>query len=189
MITDLYRGRLVRLAAQDPQRDAETMAGWSFDSEYLRLLDSDPARPRTAKGWQADAERRAQRGNQFTFDIRTLEDDRLIGFVGLRVLSWTSGEGGIGIGIGEAAYRGRGYGTDAMRLILRYAFAELNLARVSLEALARNKRAIRSYEKAGFRLEGVQREWERRDGRRRDVVSMGILAEEMEGLGDVCTTT
>jgi RimJ/RimL family protein N-acetyltransferase len=189
MITDLYRGRLVRLAAPDPEHDAEIMARWSFDSEFQRLLDSDPARPRTAKQSQAEEERRAQRANQFSFNVRTLEDDRLIGFVGLWVRSWTSGEGGVGIGIGERANWSKGYGTDAMRLMLRYAFAELNLSRVSLEVFAHNTRAIRSYEKAGFRREGVQREWARRDGRRWDVVSMGILADEMEGLGDVCTTT
>jgi RimJ/RimL family protein N-acetyltransferase len=67
-----------------------------------------------------------------------------------------------------------------MRLILRYAFAELGLARVSLEAFAANRRAIRSYEKAGFTLEGVQRDWARRDGRRADVVTMGILREEYQ---------
>jgi hypothetical protein len=51
-MTELFRGRLVRLTAQHPERDAETLARWSFDSEYLRLLDSKPARPQTAKYFQ-----------------------------------------------------------------------------------------------------------------------------------------
>ena len=178
MLTDLFRGRLVRLAAQHPERDAEILARWSFDSEYLRLLDTDPARPQTAKYFQEDGARHAERDNEFAFNIRTLGSDRLIGFTSLRISNWTSGEGRVGIGIGERADRGHGYGTDAMRLLLRYAFAELNLARVSLEAFAENTRAIRSYEKAGFAREGVQREMVNRDGRRRDVVAMGILQEE-----------
>ncbi len=178
MITDIFRGQLVRLAAQDPEADSVVVARWSLDSEYLRLLDSDPARPQTAKEWQADVAKHLERENVFAFNIRTLDGDRLIGFASLWVGNWASGEAGVGIGIGEAADRGRGYGTDAMRLVLRYAFAELNLARVSLEAFAHNTRAIRSYEKAGFRLEGVQREWARRDGRRWDVVYMGILAAD-----------
>jgi RimJ/RimL family protein N-acetyltransferase len=180
MITDIFRGRLVRLAAQDPEHEAETLARWSLDSDYLRLLDSDPARPRTAKQWQDDVTKRLEREDVFAFNIRTLEGDRLIGFVSLWIANWTSGEAGIGIGIGERADWGKGYGTDAMRLALRYAFAELNLARVSLEAFAHNARAIRSYQKAGFTLEGTQREWARRDGRRWDVVNMGILKEEYE---------
>jgi RimJ/RimL family protein N-acetyltransferase len=177
-LTDLFRGRLVRLAAPEPERDAVHLARWSFNSEFLRLLDSDPARPRTAKFYEADITRHAERDNSFLFHLHTVADDRLVGFVNLWVQSWTSGEGRVGIGIGERADWGRGYGTEAMQLLLRFAFAELNLARVSLEAFASNTRAIRSYEKAGFRLEGVQREWARRDGRRTDVVGMGILCED-----------
>jgi RimJ/RimL family protein N-acetyltransferase len=178
VLTELFRGRLVRLAAQHPERDAESLARWSFDSEYLRLLDTDPARPQTVKYFQEDGARRAERENAFAFNIRTLDGDRLIGFTSLWISNWASGEGRVGIGIGERADRGQGYGTDAMRLLLRYAFAELNLARVSLEALAENSRAIRSYEKAGFTRDGVQRELVSRDGRRQDVVAMGILQEE-----------
>jgi RimJ/RimL family protein N-acetyltransferase len=178
MINDIFRGRLVRLVAQDPETISVLLARWSHDSEFLRLLDSDPARPKTREEYQAKETQRLERANAFAFNARALEGDRLIGFVGLWVHSWTSGEAYVGIGIGEPSDRGRGYGTDTMRLVLRYAFAELNLARVSLEALAHNTRAIRSYEKAGFRLEGVQREWDRRDGQRWDIVFMGILAAD-----------
>jgi RimJ/RimL family protein N-acetyltransferase len=178
MLTELFRGRLVRLAAQDAQRDAEILARWSYDSEYLRLLDTDAARPRTAKYFEADVARHAERENGYAYNIRTLDGDRLIGFTTLWVVNWASAEGRVGIGIGERADWGRGYGTDAMQVLLRYAFAELNLARVSLEAFAENTRAVRSYQKAGFTLEGVQREWLRRDGRRGDVVVMSILPEE-----------
>jgi RimJ/RimL family protein N-acetyltransferase len=92
--------------------------------------------------------------------------------------SWAHGEGWVGIGIGERAYWGNGYGTEAMCLLLRFAFAELNLQRVSLGVYAYNPRALRSYEKAGFRHEGVVRADCRRDGQRWDSVFMGILREE-----------
>jgi len=179
---NLLQGRLVRLAALDPDKDVETIAGWSYDAEYRRLLDSDPARPERAAPIKADLERRAERDNSAGFAIRALDGDKLIGFVNLWIANWASGEAFVGIGIGERAYWGKGYGTDAMRLALRFAFHELNLERVSLEAFAYNTRAIRSYEKAGFRLEGVQREWARRDGQRWDVVSMGVLRGEWEQL-------
>jgi RimJ/RimL family protein N-acetyltransferase len=63
-------------------------------------------------------------------------------------------------------------------VLLRYAFVELNLARVSLATFAANTRAIRSYQKAGFALEGTPREVVRRDGRRSDDAVMGILRDE-----------
>jgi len=178
--TDLFTGALVRLAAPDPDRDPETVAHWFGDSEFIQLMNSDPARPQTAKQVKADMEQRAERENAFPFAIRTLADDKLIGFVSLFTGAWVNGEGWVGIGLGERDYWGKGYGSDAMRLILRYAFQELNLARVSLEAFAHNTRAIRSYEKTGFKLEGVQRQWEGRGGQRRDVVTMGILREAWE---------
>jgi RimJ/RimL family protein N-acetyltransferase len=65
-----------------------------------------------------------------------------------------------------------------MKLVLRYAFLELNLRRVTLNVFEYNERAIRSYEKAGFRLEGSQRQAIQREGRRWDMVYMGILREE-----------
>ena len=178
MLSELFRGRLVRLTAQDGEKDAEALARWSSDSEYLRLLDSRPARPHAAKFFQEDTARRAEREHDFVFNIRTLADDRFVGFISLWVMNWASAEGRVGIGIGEPADRGRGLGTEAMQLMLHFAFAELNLARVSLEALAENRRAIRSYQKAGFTLEGSQRESDHRDGRRADVVTMGILRDE-----------
>jgi RimJ/RimL family protein N-acetyltransferase len=181
---NLLLGRLVRLAALDPDKDPEIIARWSFDAEYRRLLDSDPARPERAAPIKAELEKRAERENSFGFGIHTVPEDRLIGFVNLWIASWASAEAFVGIGIGERAYWGKGYGTDAMQLALRFAFSELNLERVSLEAFANNTRAIRSYEKAGFWLEGVQREWVRRDGQRGDVVSMGVLREEWAQIND-----
>ena len=67
-----------------------------------------------------------------------------------------------------------------MRIILRYAFDELNLKRVTLNVFDYNPRAIRSYEKAGFKLEGRQREALHKDGQRYDILYMGILRDEWD---------
>ena len=102
----------------------------------------------------------------------------------LTVVDWGNRDAFVGIGIGEREFWGKGYGTDAMELILRYAFAELNLRRVSLTVFEFNQRAVRSYEKAGFRLEGRQRHGMQREGRRWDILFMGIMHEEwMENYG------
>jgi len=84
----------------------------------------------------------------------------------------------MGIGIGDKAYWGRGVGTEVMNILLRYVFTELNLHRLSLTVFEYNQRAIRLYEKCGFKIEGINREYHFRDGRRWDLVSMGILREE-----------
>ena len=174
---DLFRGKLVRLVAPS-ERDAPVLARWTEDASYLRSVDSDYAQP-------LSPEEAAQRlgpdnadPNKVEFHLRTLVDDRLIGFVALHSIEWNNGAGLLAIGIGEAEYRGKGYGTDALRLILRFAFHELNLFRVGLDVIATNTRAIRTYEKLGFQHEGRMRGAVLRDGRRDDRIFMGILRDE-----------
>lgn len=179
MDTELFKGKLVRLVAQDPEKDTETVAGWDRDTEYKRLLDVDPVVPPATKAWRERLEQQADE-RFFPFGVRTLADDVLIGFILLMRISYVNGDAYVGIGMGHPDYRGKGYGTDAMNVILRFAFQELNLNRVSLEALASNARAIRSYEKCGFVLEGQTRGTEFRDGVRGNIVEMGILKSEWE---------
>ena len=77
--------------------------------------------------------------------------------------------------------RGRGYGTEAVRLALRYAFDSMNLQRVSLRVHADNRAAIRAYEKAGFAREGCLRREAYRAGVYVEVLVMGVLREEFQG--------
>lgn len=180
MNTPLFHGELVRLAAPDPETDAEALTRWQRDAEFLRLLDSETALPLPVAQNKTDMQAIVARESSLAFMIRTLSDDRVIGFVGLGRLLWTHGDAWLGIGLGEREYWGKGYGTDALRLILRYGFTELNLHRVSLGVFEYNPRAVRSYEKAGFVLEGRTRQDVRRDGRYWDSLWMGILREEWE---------
>ena len=182
---DLFRGELVRLSAIDPEELGKSFSRWSRDSEFKRLLDFDPARMHSAKATKEWMEKHMEeKKDAFWFSIQTLEDNRLLGDIDVTVTNWASRDAFVGLGIGERDFWGKGYGTDAMKLILRYAFLELNLRRVTLSVFEYNERAIRSYEKAGFRLEGRQRQAIQREGRRWDIVYMGILREEwMENYG------
>ena len=179
MNTKLFEGELVRLSAPSSDKDAEIFASWSRDSEFLRMLDDEPAQPWSVKKIKEEIDE-GPKPDGFPFLIRTLADDRLIGFVGLFGIRWTHGDAWVGIGIGDRQYWGKGYGTDAMRVILRYGFTELNLHRVSLFLFEYNARALRSYEKAGFVVEGRLRQATQREGQRRDDLCMGILREEWE---------
>lgn len=101
-----------------------------------------------------------------------------VGNLGLHRVDRVHRKADLGIVIGEASFWSRGYGTEAIRLALGYAFDVLGLNKVSLEVLAYNARGIRAYEKCGFQREGVHREDIYKDGRFFDVVRMGILARE-----------
>jgi RimJ/RimL family protein N-acetyltransferase len=179
---DLLRGARVRLCAEAPEVMARAEIAWMRDSEYHRLSDTEPMRLWSGKKYRDWGEERVEKGRDdgyFRFSIRALPDDRLIGVTMIRV-NWPNADGIFGIAIGDRNYWGKGFGTEATRLMLCFAFTELNLRRLTLGADATNSRAIRSYEKSGFRHEGVSRGETLREGRRVDSIFMGILREEWE---------
>lgn len=178
MVQPLLQGNLVRLTAVNPETDAEATARWSQDDLYTRLSDSFIAYPTSLKKTREIMDKRDGSHEELEFSIRTLDGDRLIGIIGLGGISWQHGDCFVGIGVGEREFWGKGYGTDAMQVILRYAFEELNLHRVSLNVFEYNLRAIRSYEKVGFVHEGRARKMLLRGGRAYDVLFMGILQDE-----------
>ena len=173
MTTPLFTGELVRLAALDPDQGAEAFRRWSRDSELGRLLSASGWRPTSLQAAKDDLQQ-AVKPSWFPFLIRGLADDRLLGMVDLDVDSWAHRNGWIGIGLGERDTWGRGYGTDAMRLIVRYGFQELDLYRITLTVFTYNPRAVRSYEKVGFEVEGRLRQALHKDGRRADILVMGL---------------
>jgi RimJ/RimL family protein N-acetyltransferase len=188
MNSDLFTGKLVHLTAEEPKIMAEAFSRWARDSEYLSLLDTDPHMMFSQKKWNDWLEKELDKDldkntpNEYFLAIRILEDERLIGFIGLWDFCWTHGTAWVSIGIGERDCWGKGYGTDAMRLLLRYAFIELNLHRVQLYVFSYNERAIHTYLKAGFKEEACFRQAIQRKGNRWDDLLMGILRPEWEAL-------
>jgi RimJ/RimL family protein N-acetyltransferase len=177
---DLFRGELVRLTSEEPEAVAKAEVRWQRDSEFVRLADSDPIRFSSEKKIKEWFEKRVENGPQperHPFSVRTLAEDKLIGFFGLYV-DLIHSDAMVGIGIGERDFWSKGYGTDMMNVCLRYAFLELGVERVSLGVHEYNPRAMRSYEKAGFRMEGRTRKDVLREGKRTDTLWMGILREE-----------
>lgn len=102
--------------------------------------------------------------------------DRPLGSVYIRDIDRQHQKAEYGIFIGEADARGRGIGTAAAKLMLRYCFEEEGLHRIYLRALAGNEQAVRSYEKAGFVREGYLRDDVRIDGEYRDIIWMAAIA-------------
>ena len=104
--------------------------------------------------------------------------DETVGMTGLHEIDPRHRRATYGIAIGEKNEWNKGYGTEAARLLVGYGFDTLNLHKVCLDAFADNARAIHSYEKLGFRHEGLFREHFFRDGRYCDGVVMGVLRNE-----------
>lgn len=114
----------------------------------------------------------------YAIDVR--ETGRLIGLTTFSNLDPENSSVMFHISIGEADEWGRGYGTEAAELMLWLAFERIGLHRVALSVFGFNERAIRSYENAGFQIEGRDRQAIVRDGQRWDELTMGILAPEWQ---------
>jgi RimJ/RimL family protein N-acetyltransferase len=151
---------------------------WFEDGELFRLLDERVAKIPTVENTKEFIEKINKEG--FIFGIHSRKDLTLIGFVGLGLINFYAREAWVGISIGDHGDQGRGYGTDAMNVIVRFAYFELNLNRISLNVFKYNNRGIKAYEKAGFKLEGRERESICRDGKWCDTLYMGILRKDWE---------
>jgi len=103
---------------------------------------------------------------------------KLIGNLAFNDIDWRNRSSEFGIMIGDKTYWTQGYGTEAVRLLIKHGFNSLNLNRIFLRVFENNPRAIRAYEKAGFVHEGRERQAEFRDGRYIDVLLMSILKDE-----------
>jgi RimJ/RimL family protein N-acetyltransferase len=181
---DMFTGKLVRLSAFDPEEMSKAFTRWNLNSEYVRLLSSSALAMQSAKSTAKWMEKEVEELSpaSYFFSMRTLAEDKLIGGLNLDVVDWPGRDAFVGLGIGETDYWSKGYGTDVMNILLRFALTEINLRRVTLTVFEYNPRAIRSYEKAGFRHEGHLRNYLNREGRRWNELYMGILREEWMGL-------
>jgi RimJ/RimL family protein N-acetyltransferase len=154
-------------------------ARWTNDFA-VSVLAGDDLRPRSLEAVEADYERASksddQRGAWFVIYERATM--RPIGEVGLLHISATHRSAELGIYIGEKDCWGKGYGTEAVRLVLDYGFTVLGLHNVMLSTYSYNERAIRAYKRAGFREFGRRRESARLRNRFYDDVYMDCLATE-----------
>jgi RimJ/RimL family protein N-acetyltransferase len=174
----MLEGRLVRLRAVE-QGDLPAFVKWINDPEVTEYLQFEP--PMSMED-EVTWYHHMIGSKDKAFAIETREG-RLIGNIGLIGLDWRNRRTDVGIMIGEKDAWCRGYGTDAMTLMLRYLFEELGLNRVGLFADVGNHRAIRCYQKCGFLREGIVRHHRFKDGRFVDSVQMSILCSDWEAMG------
>lgn len=133
--------------------DSDILYSWIDDAETVRF--NAPYRPVDRAGHDAWFSSIGKDPNRIAFAIRAKE--QIIGVVQLIDIHPIHRSAELVIRIGEDANRGRGYGTEALRAVVQYAWMDLNLQRIWLRVFHTNERAIAAYQKAGFELEGRMR--------------------------------
>jgi len=182
--TQLFEGEEIRFGPIDYEKDPAIESKWTHDAEFMRLYDIAPARPLSAamvkKQYEKLEKQMEEDKNLYYFAIRAREDDRLIGKATIQWIEWANGNGVLRLGIGDTEDRRKGYGTKALRMLLRFAFAELNLYRVTATVPEYNTAAIAFLKKAGFTEEVCRRKALERDSRRWDFLTFGLLKDEWQ---------
>jgi diamine N-acetyltransferase len=181
----ITRGPRVSLRAIEIE-DLDRCWRWMNDTEVRRFLGVAPFPISRAE------ERQWIEGLPSRRDERQMaivaEDGVHIGNLGLMNFDWTNRHAELGILIGEREYWDKGYGAEAIRLLLGLAFRDMNLNCVWLRVFEYNLRGIRCYEKVGFIHEGRERQRMYRDGRFWDCIRMGMLRDEFIKLYGTGTT-
>lgn len=157
-----------------------TFQRWSNDFSTMRTMGTVTPRPATLEGetgWYDAVARSEQDASFVVYELGSL---RLVGNTGLLGLDFRNRSAFFVIRIGEADCRGKGYGTEATRLTLDYAFTALGLHSVNLTVAEFNVGGIRAYTKAGFHECGRQRQCCLMGGKLWDVIHMDCLATEFE---------
>ena len=182
--TQLFEGQDIRFGPIDHEKDPQVEAKWTHESEFMRMMETTPARPMSAamvrKQYEKLEKHAEEDKNLFHFMIRAKADDRLIGMAEIHRIEWTNGNGLVRLGIGAVEDRGKGYGTQALQMLLRFAFAELNLFRVTAAVPEYNEAAVALLKKFGFVQEVRRRSALERDGRRWDLYVFGLLNDEWQ---------
>jgi RimJ/RimL family protein N-acetyltransferase len=173
----MYTGLKTRLRVFR-RDDIDVALRYSEDAELRRLITSGvpfPIRREDAVKWY---ERLPSDGDNHTFAIEDLETGRYIGDCNTSGADRKNNVVSIGLGIDDKTLWGKGYGTDALRVLVRFIFKEMNFNKIKLEVFSYNQRAIKSYIKCGFTQEAVQRQEQYAGGKYHDVIVMGLLREE-----------
>ncbi len=159
--------------------DATAWAAW-FNDLAVALPLGDEAYVPSAPETEGERVQGILRDRAHVFSIVTLAEDKLIGRSLLFNVDPVNRSAMFGIVIGEKSAWGQGFGTQATRLTLEYAFNLLNLNSVMLGVTAFNDRAIACYKKAGFKEIGRRRQARLIGAKKYDEILMDILAEEFE---------
>jgi RimJ/RimL family protein N-acetyltransferase len=158
--------------------DGPTIVPWINSPAVSRTILH--RRPLNLRAEEEFLERISKSENDLVLGIALKADDQLIGATAFHQIDLRNRHACFGLTIGIPEAWGKGYGTEATRLMVDHAFETMNLNRVWLQVFEYNVRAFRIYEKIGFKKEGVLRQENYREGRYWDTFVMAILRQEWE---------
>lgn len=176
-------GKKLYLRGIEKEDLSGNMFQWPNDPEvtYYMIMGAIPNSGSIYCSWDAleeEYEKLRKSQKDVVFAIIDKESDNMIGVVGLYDISWIPRHTELRIVIGEKDFWGKGYGTEATKLVVDYAFDKLNLNKVYLGVNTEHKRAIKAYKNAGFIEEAILRKEQYRNSKYYDAVRMSILREE-----------
>lgn len=177
MTTPYIKGENVYLRALEREDIKENYLRWMNDKEVTKYMSVGNF-PVTKNDIENYYEAIKRDRNDIIFAIICKGTDKHIGNVRLGPIDSISKIAPYGIMIGEKDFWSKGYGSEVTKLIIEYAFKTLNVHKIVLRVNASNKGAIKAYEKAGLKVEGVTRSEVYINGRYHDQVHMGLLKEE-----------
>ena len=168
--------------------DLPKLSEFNNDLELELAGGGDPPMPQSLERLQAEFDQNAAKGGRDGAWFAIELDGLMIGQCALHGFESCHGVNNnceLGIGIGEKESWGKGYGTEAVLLLLDWAFRYRNMHRVWLSTMSTNERALRCYLACGFVEEGRLREHLWSDGKYVDFIYMGVLRSEWEKRSDV----
>ena len=179
----LFNGKLIQFTGFDYEKDPDIEAAWTQNLDTLRLsVDDELAYPKVPsqikKKYEGIEKRMEDASNIYYFQVRAADDQRLIGYAKLDWILWASRLANIQMLIGDPAERGKGFGSEAMHMLLHFGFEELNLHRIATNMPTYNTRAVGWLTRFGFVEEVRRREAIMRDGRYWDSLTLSILQHE-----------
>lgn len=160
--------------------DSEILFDWINERDLIKFNSN--YKPTHKPNHQVWFDSIIKRQDVFIFGIRRVKDRQLIGSCRLNSINFVYRNAELQIRIAAESERGRGFGSDAVQLLLRFAFDDLNLNKVFLNVFSTNIGAIKVYEKSGFRQEGELEQHVFIDGCYLNVIIMAILRKEYEKL-------
>jgi RimJ/RimL family protein N-acetyltransferase len=173
-------GDRIRLRAINHD-DLPQFVQWLNDPEVIQgLMVMLPFSLDDEEDWYAGTRKRPQEERPLVIEVLTESGWEMIGNCGLFGIDWRSRIAEFGIVIGAKQYWDKGYGSEALGLMVRHGFDTLNLNRIMLRVFANNPRAIRSYEKCGLVQEGCLRQGHYQNGKYIDVLIMSMLRSDWQ---------
>lgn len=181
-MTDIWRGRLVRLRGLEPD-DWETFFTWNKDSDTARMFDHAwfPTSASRARHWAEETATRSVADDSFFFAIEELEGGTLVGSIDTKDCDRHVGTFSYGIGTIPERRR-RGYASEAVLLVARYYFQELRYQKMNAQVHDDNPASIALHERLGFTREGTLRRMAYTGGKYHDMAHFGMTAEEFATL-------